>query len=1297
MASTINPSNFATWQTNWEKRQALAGMAGIPQTAVKAVAQEDYNRLLAGSMPLSNIDAYSAMQSVAAGKVQTPDTAGHSNLAVNAMNDARSIFTGIFHIPQALASDVKGAVTGVRQGMEGKGWKGLEQSANQLSQLIPGVTDIEQAAKGNFGYFYQHPLFSLMDLAGTTRIAQFAADAATGARISANAEWQATQQTLQDAGFSNDALSVRPVPTLSDKDKTLTARDMIMSRHPYRELGQRLISMNPKADEFLDKNLGRYGYWGNRVNQIIRPINIQRQMGQEELNAVAKRLVDAQGDLTTDDITKLNNYLVTGHDVLNDPDISNGIKDAYIKYRGELDALNERMINTGLLAEVINPITGQRTLVPNDSSASKLLRDYDSKVRKHEDAMRKSDASQQYILKHSNIIQGPAFNAPVGMEADFAGKPLTAQQFFHAAGTNLSNMDLRTVIRTTPDTSAEAARAAAKRFRGVLEGPLASLVQHLSKTPTTEAEIAQTNILIRKIRSRLSSKYIAHLPQVKQLKDTLDQYQFSLKEVHKKKLLNRNNSLKASVTRARNGVENKANEIDAQWNKIDAAKHEEIITQIMTGKLAEKYKLLPLDRNTLDDILTLLQHGDLYPTGVQPFFSAREFNKIKNDAIGTYDKMIADGAKPVLVPKAREESHAGVVRVGAAHIPSVSGAMDRALNASYYIQNPFFGLLKRYQEVISYERSDMAFEMGVKNRLKPQSQLHKKAEDEWLNLLKTSPDKAPKSWKEYFTIMYKDWQLFDYTKHLPPNSRHISITDKEVPMMIHKRDLELMQKMNDFIDNSATRAWDKGLGVFRNAVLTFSPRFFAHIALGGAFFLLGVTDPAIFRYSQEAFNMVRNKDYKLGMAHGTTGYEAQQASEKLYEASSFHQFHNVLAGNTLGRLWNEAIAKRLHLDTAVKGTEKTLHGYHHFLEGLSDFYRSLAYLQGKAKASRRLEKYGDVGLNAQELADAKNYGLTAEEYAGVKLANKILADNSTRTPLERTIIRFVMPFGGWTKHVLRYVFQFPADHPLRANFLSNLAEQAYEDDKNGLPQYMFHMLFFNNPDINGNVTGYDFRQWNPLRDVANYFTLAGFMAQLNPVFTGTLSAMGINTLTGGPELYPTLTYDSFHGTMQVQQPSNKTPLSLLESYIPEVGALDHFLKLSNYTRSLARFDPAAYRQQLFTSLNFPWMPQHINIKQIIGKQEMDRVNELKSLVTTAFQTNDMTPLASLQGPFPYNGWYFSRGQIKDIIAAANQWSQYTGIPVPASQIISTPYAPPTPIAEQLTPPVTLAPTQLVGR
>ena len=155
-----NLSTFSTFQKNWLARSQIAQDEGIPSSAIKSTISNDYNRLLAGDSPMSSQDAFAGMESAGVGHVITQDPSGNGNLATNAFHDAQGIFTGIFHAPSQLLHTGEDLVSGGISALEGKGLKGLETGISQVAQLLPGVTDAEQLAKGNFDYLWQHPLFS---------------------------------------------------------------------------------------------------------------------------------------------------------------------------------------------------------------------------------------------------------------------------------------------------------------------------------------------------------------------------------------------------------------------------------------------------------------------------------------------------------------------------------------------------------------------------------------------------------------------------------------------------------------------------------------------------------------------------------------------------------------------------------------------------------------------------------------------------------------------------------------------------------------------------------------------------------------------------------------------------------------------------------------------------------------------------------------------------------------------------------------------------------------------------------
>jgi hypothetical protein len=316
---------------------------------------------------------------------------------------------------------------------------------------------------------------------------------------------------------------------------------------------------------------------------------------------------------------------------------------------------------------------------------------------------------------------------------------------------------------------------------------------------------------------------------------------------------------------------------------------------------------------------------------------------------------------------------------------------------------------------------------------------------------------------------------------------------------------------------------------------------------------------------------------------------------------------NFGKGKLLGDLFQKAMAER-HLNA---GTTFATFG--------ANMLRSMAYLIGKDK------------------------GGTAD--AGVRFAMKVFADMNSMTPLERTIIRYVMPFYGWTRHVLQYVATYPLDHPYRAAVLSQMIQQEWEDWNTGLPQSMMYLFELGGTAADGSATEIDVRQLDPLRSVTDVFTMGGFLSTLNPALQTAVQAIGVNPATGGPEqLYPTMTLNQFTGKEQASPQSSLSAILAqgVGSYIPEASVLDHFLSISSYTRWAKANNHQAYENQLWSSLNVPWVPQKINLRQAVASTEIANYNVARDAATAAMgdpDPNSSTWKALLQYSYvPYKGW-----------------------------------------------------------
>jgi hypothetical protein len=278
-----------------------------------------------------------------------------------------------------------------------------------------------------------------------------------------------------------------------------------------------------------------------------------------------------------------------------------------------------------------------------------------------------------------------------------------------------------------------------------------------------------------------------------------------------------------------------------------------------------------------------------------------------------------------------------------------------------------------------------------------------------------------------------------------------------------------------------------------------------------------------------------------------------------------------------------------------------------------------------------------------------------------------------------------MPFYGWTKHVLQYVMTYPVDHPYRAAIISQMVNQEWEDWNSGLPQSLMYLFQVGATGPDGTATAIDVRQLDPLRSVTDVFTLGGFISALNPAMQTGLQAIGINPATGGPEqLYPTMTLNSFTG--KEQSTGNAGLGNVLANgigqYIPQASIIDHFVGISSYTRWAKANNHQAYENQLYSALNFPWIPQKINLRQSVSQTELANYNVARDAATTAMgdpDPNSPTWKGLLQYSYvPYKGWMVNPWSLRawafDQAARAGLWNGHVATIAP-DNIVVAPSAP----------------------
>jgi hypothetical protein len=414
---------------------------------------------------------------------------------------------------------------------------------------------------------------------------------------------------------------------------------------------------------------------------------------------------------------------------------------------------------------------------------------------------------------------------------------------------------------------------------------------------------------------------------------------------------------------------------------------------------------------------------------------------------------------------------------------------------------------------------------------------------------------------------------------------------------------------------------EKATKLFRYSILGLSPRYTAHILFGGTF-LLALHEPLFFRYIPQMLENMKNgldpEDLQtsatnLGTIASDYQIDSMPKAQKAFGHVAGKQSARLLTQHDLevnkGIDWRKA--------TPVQWLKSMADVNLRFTTTITHMQRSLAYLAGQDRALTR--------------------AMTAERatFEGMKNAAHVMGDLRRMSPFERDVARTVMPFYGWQKHILSYVLTYPADHPWRTVMLSQMAEYDTSHTPGGLPSRYQFLFFLGSPDAQGNVTAVDLRALNPLRDVANYATWGGLISGLNPVITAGFAAVDPSIIYGGNELYPNLTYDQFYGIEEAGPQGNL--LTAASQIVPQVSALQGAFKLASQRQGMSDSDLI---KSISNQLNFPWVPQQINIKQEAASTAIAQYHVASQLAQNAWETGDFQPISDLGSvPDPRNPDY----------------------------------------------------------
>jgi len=309
-----------------------------------------------------------------------------------------------------------------------------------------------------------------------------------------------------------------------------------------------------------------------------------------------------------------------------------------------------------------------------------------------------------------------------------------------------------------------------------------------------------------------------------------------------------------------------------------------------------------------------------------------------------------------------------------------------------------------------------------------------------------------------------------------------------------------------------------------------------------------------------------------------------------------------MRGKTLGRLWQGEQAAKVPGKPITRYGDKfrglveksyTLNGK------VDDFFRMVNYV----------DEYNKSVKTGSNVANAERRAIVA--------VRENMQDWMSMTPMERSVIRSLVPFYGYMGHAMRFVLRYPFDHPLRTEMMAKLAEAELED-QDFLPARFMSMLFVGGVGPQGERGAVNVGPFNPFGEIANFMSVKGVLGATNPVIQTALQMTGVDG--GEAELYPSLRYDPQTGRLSTKGTNPIT--NLLHNTIPQSSVITAMLGVNGEFNDMARRDPAAANRYLASGLTIPMMWREIQVDQEIMKAELARIAAQDKVKNEALKTGN---------------------------------------------------------------------------
>lgn len=562
-----------------------------------------------------------------------------------------------------------------------------------------------------------------------------------------------------------------------------------------------------------------------------------------------------------------------------------------------------------------------------------------------------------------------------------------------------------------------------------------------------------------------------------------------------------------------------ATKLDAQIARVAPARFHPAVEKLMQEKVVE-WANDNLDPESAAKVVSRVQAGLVPNTDMVP---KKVLKTIRKEAESSWQGMKEQGLDPVFQPiitpnKAQSlASEAFLVdqkytpslekpRTLLSQIPSEKDPIIlRAATAREYGKKAAQQVLETDLRSKGHIVSSEAAKQTVSNITEKFRSQHPNATADW------------KQWEsELLDRMYADWT---------PESYGITGATRREGEKVARRYADALSAQTWKEPSPIVKGAGKVQRIFKTSALL-SATYPINNLLGNVPFVAGKSEPKVLlqvpRAAKAAFDgFWKNKPSRLipaDLQHGMISnidMDAQQAV-RFNNGSKFAEIWNRLMESKVGSVPGKGVTRWFDLNARF-----------------DTFFRALAYFDKEAE------------------------GMAPEQ--AIRYANEVISDMDDLTPLERNVIKQVIPFYSFQRHVTRYALRFPADHPIRTQLLSGLTRQMEEEGT--LPDRFKSMFWLGSPDSKGEQWRLDSKAMNPFYDFADNFTFDGFMSNASPFISAPAKVLGISDLSAAPT-YTNRTYDPETGRFVNTRNSSWKDFAL--EFLPQLSRTDRALNPVGY-------------------------------------------------------------------------------------------------------------------------------------